>query len=234
MWALRLYNADGTPRIFKTITKAGNEKKGMVFDGHQGLLVLLLRLGNRKKLADLAADLGGDKGMVYESRISSIYSHMRRYIVTEFTSKPRCFRFRKSMFHEYATAIWNKRNTGLENCIGFIDGTDLEIPFPRMDLETICYTGYKKMHSIRFQGVMVANGLMEHLYGPVEGRRGDGYMLTQSNVIPKLRSIHLESGMPYCVYGDPAYSIGLYVQCAYRRRAVLLPVASDRRLTVSR
>ena len=147
--ALRFTNADGTPRMFRTMRRAGDEKRGMIFDGHQGLLVLLLRLGSKKKLSDLAADLGGERGMVYEARISSIYTAMRQYIVNEFTSKPRCFRFRKSKFYEYPNAIWRKRNTGLMNCIGFIDGTDLEIPFPRMDLENICYSGYKKMHSIR-------------------------------------------------------------------------------------
>ena len=103
--ALRLTNADGTPRMFRTVRKAGDEKRGMLFDGHQGLLVLLLRLGSKKKLSDLAADLGGERGMVYEARISSIYTAMRQYIVNEFTSKPRCFRFRKSKFYEYANAI---------------------------------------------------------------------------------------------------------------------------------
>jgi hypothetical protein len=51
----------------------------------------------------------------------------------------------------------------------------------------------------------------------VEGRRGDGYLLSESKVIPELYAIHEELGMPFCVYGDLAYRIGLYVQCAFKR-----------------
>ena len=45
---------------------------------------------------------------------------------------------------------------------------------------------------------MSPNGLMEHLYGPVNGRRGDGYLLKESKAIPELHAIHEELRIPFC------------------------------------
>jgi hypothetical protein len=81
--ALRLCDTDGTPEIFTTsTTNERHKKRGIIFDGHQSLLVLLLRLEDRKKTSDLAADFGGKKGMVHESRVSVIVTFMRKYIAT--------------------------------------------------------------------------------------------------------------------------------------------------------
>jgi len=32
------------------------------------------------------------------------------------------------------------------------------------------YNGYKKVHSIKVQSIATENGLIAHLYGPVEGK----------------------------------------------------------------
>ena len=142
---------------------------------------------------------------------------MKEHISTELAGLNAFGHSGNLFFPKFANTVYGRRNTGLRNCIGFIDGADLEIPFPRADLETACYTGYKKYHSIRYQGVMCPDGIIEHLFGPVEGRRGDGHLLTESKLIPEMRRIHEETGVAYCVYGDPAYRLGTYVQCAFSR-----------------
>lgn len=63
----------------------------------------------------------------------------------------------------------------------------------------------KRVHSIRFQSVVAACGLIVNLYGPVEGQLYDNGMLAMSGLLPVLevRSI-LPNGQPLCIYSDPA------------------------------
>ena len=45
------------------------------------------------------------------------------------------------------------------------------------------------------------------MYGPVEGRRHDAYMLNISGILPLLQQFVQPSGQPYVIYGDPAYGL---------------------------
>ena len=51
------------------------------------------------------------------------------------------------------------------------------------------------------------NGLIAHLFEPIEGRRHDAYMLSESGLLDKLRPHTNGNGDPYVVYSDPAYGI---------------------------
>ena len=51
------------------------------------------------------------------------------------------------------------------------------------------------------------NGLIVNMFGPVEGRRHDAFMLGVSGLPEKLRRLQLPNGDPYVVYGDPAYGV---------------------------
>ena len=62
-----------------------------------------------------------------------------------------------------------------------------------------------------------ANGLIGHLFGPVEGRRHDSYMLRESGLYDELEMHSYDSeGNVLCVYGDPAYPIRAHLQCPLR------------------
>jgi hypothetical protein len=51
----------------------------------------------------------------------------------------------------YAQAVHSKSN-GLDNCVGFIDGTVLGIARPGdPDLQRVAYNGHKKKHALKFQ-----------------------------------------------------------------------------------
>ena len=60
------------------------------------------------------------------------------------------------------------------------------------------------------------NGLIVHLFGPIEGRRHDAYVLSQSGLLNKLRPHTNTNGDPYVVYADPAYGISHNVISPYR------------------
>ena len=67
--------------------------------------------------------------------------------------------------NEYADAISNK-GAGLENCFGFIDGTVRPISRPDEN-QRIVYNGHKRVHALKFQSIVLPNGLIGHLYGPL-------------------------------------------------------------------
>ena len=64
---------------------------------------------------------------------------------------------------------------------------------------------------------MTPNGMIAHLYGPVEGRRHDAGMLRLSGLLPILEQrMHDAQGMPFALYGDPAYPLREHLMCPYR------------------
>ena len=54
---------------------------------------------------------------------------------------------------------------------------------------------------------MAPNGIISHLFGPIEGRIHDAFMLNASGLSPKLQRLVRQDGEPYVVYGDPAYGL---------------------------
>ena len=112
----------------------------------------------------------------------------------------------------YADALYLS-GAALENCWGFIDGTVRPVCRPGENQRAI-YNGHKRVHSVKFQSVALPNGLVGHLYGPVEGRRHDSGMLASSGLLQDLQRFSNSpvTGLPMCVYGDPAYPLRAHLQ----------------------
>ncbi|XP_028410992.1 uncharacterized protein LOC114533621 [Dendronephthya gigantea] len=119
----------------------------------------------------------------------------------------------------YAQAIYHK-GAALENCFGFVDGTVRPICRPKK-LQRSAFNGHKRTHAIKFQSVSLPNGLIAHLYGPVEGKKHDASMLAQSGLLADLeRFAFSEAGQPMCIYGDPAYPLRVHLQAPFRNAVV--------------
>ena len=114
----------------------------------------------------------------------------------------------------FADAI-HQKGGALTNCWGFVDGTVRPICRPGMHQE-VMYNGRKRIHTLKFQSVTAPNGLIAHLFGPVEGRRHDAYILRESGLLPELeaRSHDLE-GKVLCIYKDPAYPVRPQLQAPF-------------------
>lgn len=54
------------------------------------------------------------------------------------------------------------------------------------------------------------------MYGPVEGRRHDAFILGASGLSDKLRQFNQLNGQPYVIYGDPAYGVSRNILSPYR------------------
>ena len=62
----------------------------------------------------------------------------------------------------------------------------------------------------KWQSSVTPNGLIAHMYGPVEGKRHDARMLTISSLLLKLQQYARDTqGRRLCIYGDPAYQINV-------------------------
>ena len=81
----------------------------------------------------------------------------------------------KIKFLQYAQVI-EQAGAALDNCWGFVDGTARPVCRPSEN-QRVLYNGHKRVHSINFQAVALPNGLVGNLFGPIEGRRYDSFML---------------------------------------------------------
>ena len=73
------------------------------------------------------------------------------------------------------------------------------------------------MPQLKFQNVVLPNGLIGKLNGPYEGRRHDATMLYESGLLRDLReAAWANDGRALCLYGDPAYPLGIHLQAPFR------------------
>ena len=72
------------------------------------------------------------------------------------------------------------------------------------------------MYIFHFQSVQAPNGLIAHMFGPIEGRRHDAFMLGVSGLANKLHRFQTPTGEPYVIYGDPAYGLACNIISPFR------------------
>lgn len=60
------------------------------------------------------------------------------------------------------------------------------------------------------------NGLIANMFGPVEGRRHDAFILSASGLEYQLRQFVQANGDPFVVYGDPAYGLSHNIISPFR------------------
>ena len=116
----------------------------------------------------------------------------------------------------YADSI-SAKGSPLINVIVFIDGTIRPISRPG-HYQQVAYNGHKRVHSIKFQSIVTPNGMIAHLYGPIEGRRHDVTLLRESGILEELEELNWQTrdGLPFTLYGDPAYPLRDFLQASYR------------------
>ncbi|OWY97709.1 hypothetical protein PHMEG_00031699 [Phytophthora megakarya] len=120
----------------------------------------------------------------------------------------------------YCHAIASKNPGGVDGVWGFIDGTVRPVCRPSKGQEAL-YNGHKRVHAFKFQTVVDPDGIICHLFGPVDGRRHDIYMLRESG-LPHV----LEGNTDFLgklIYGDPAYGCTNVFCCPFKGCRVNTP-----------
>jgi hypothetical protein len=106
---------------------------------------------------------------------------------------------------QYAEII--SKAGGPDNVWGFVDGTNCGIARPIEGQEDY-YSGYKKHHSIKFEGIVTPDGLISHLGGPRHGPIGDWKLWMESGMPEILAELFdgVSDMEKLWLYGDRAYS----------------------------
>ena len=60
----------------------------------------------------------------------------------------------------------DSKGSPLPNCFGFIDGTVRPICRPEQN-QRVVYNGHKRVHGLKYQSVVLPNGMVANMYGPV-------------------------------------------------------------------
>jgi len=116
---------------------------------------------------------------------------------------------------QYAQTI-ERKGAPIGTVWGFVDGTICAIARPTRRQRT-CYNGWKRKHCLKYHAIVTPDGLISHLFGPVDGRRNDAFLWRESN-LPRIlqQHAHAPDGTPLQVYGDPAYSISNVLLTPYQ------------------
>jgi hypothetical protein len=118
----------------------------------------------------------------------------------------------KGSLRDLADSVGRKLNLNDASecfCFGFIDGTFRRIARP-VQYQRVSYSGHHRAHGLRYQGVVCPSGIIESLFGPIEGRHHDKWILDESEILRTLENAGFkdeQTGNTFYLYGDAAYPL---------------------------
>jgi hypothetical protein len=136
--------------------------KGSYCQGLEALCILLRRLAYPVRYCDMVPRFGRsvlDLCKITHLMLNHIYdssSYLLQRWDTPFLSQ--------ESLQSYANAV-HAKGAPLKNCFGFVDGTVRPICRPGKH-QKVVYNGHKRVHRIKFQSVVIPNGLIANLAGP--------------------------------------------------------------------
>ena len=169
----------------------------------KALCIVLARLAWPNRLADLMPWFGCSR-----SQLSVIFNDVVMHLFNLFREKlywPSSH-LSVNILKSFAQAIG--RLGGGDRVWGWLDGTIVKIARPEVN-QGLSYTGYKKSHGLKFQGIVTPNGLLASFAGPVVAGKSDFALLQICGICEKIENLWRKNGIPESeelyLYGDPAY-----------------------------
>lgn len=144
------------PEVFKC-------QQGTLCAGMTGLCITLKRLAYPCRYSDMISTFGlsvPELCMIYNTVIDHIFE-MHGHLINQWNHAL----LSTDNLQLYAESVARK-GAALENCFGFVDGTVRPICRPNKS-QRIVYNGHKRVHSLKFQSVVLPNGIIANLYGPI-------------------------------------------------------------------
>jgi hypothetical protein len=185
-----------------------------LFTPQEALLVLLRRLCYPNRLSDLVEVFG-----MSMSEMSMVFNWALDFISAKYQNRLQQLEMWAESLPHFAERIATKGAPPGLNCVGFLDGTLRPICRPTHG-QRAAYSGKARTHGLKYQALTLPNGIIAHLFGPVEGRRHDSTVLGESRLLDDLLTLFAtaaEQGGPrYCIYGDGAYPHSAVLQLGYR------------------
>ena len=191
------------------VMRAGN---GLKWDGVDGLCIILLRLSYPCRLCDLVHNFGHPVCELSRIVNTKLFIFKRwNYLLMNLAQATW---LTPQRIHRYAEATGSKGP--LQNLWGFIDGTVRPICRP-IELQRPFYNGHKRVHALKLQSIATPDGMIAHLYGPLEGKRHNSGMLRESGLLKQLENLPVRpKGSPYAGHGDAAYPFRLALRTPFK------------------
>ena len=83
-------------------------------------------------------------------------------------------------------------------------------------MQRTVYNGNKHVQTTKFQAITTPNGLVDNLYGQVEGRRHDSGTLANSVISPLLQEYSVNQNVnQLSIYGDLTYPLRPQLQAPF-------------------
>ena len=154
---------------------------------------------------------------IRKSRLSAIiqsFSEALYQISIPYLTNPTVWHHRMPY---YSQLISNNTRGIANNIWGFIDGTIRKTCRPIYH-QRLVYTRFKKCHRLKFQSVLIPDGFIACLYGPVPAKTHDARLLRESQLVEQLQAVMPEDGTNqiFAHYGDLAYAQNSYVLGGFR------------------
>ena len=179
-------------------------QNGIKWSAEEGLCLFLRRISYPNRLVDLIPIFGR-----HITEMSTMINIMTDEIYSLHHSRLENINHPWMNFEQY-TEVVAAKGACLDNIWGFIDGTQVRICRPNKGQES-CFNGHKHQHSLKFQSLMLPNGIIGHFFGPLEGRRHDSAMYFNNGLDPQIQNIYSAAGKQLAVYADSAYAFCRYL-----------------------
>jgi hypothetical protein len=94
---------------------------------------------------------------------------------------------------------------------GPITGGEQAPRYPKL-LQRAFWTGWKKLHGLKWQTVDLPNGMNYEIWGSASVRHNDNFTLAQSNILNSMADDQLAWEKKFKLLGDSAYSRSLFLE----------------------
>ena len=191
-------------------------ESGVVEDARTALCMLLTHLVHPSRLKDITMQFGWEISRFSRiSRLTALFLWNRWKHLLRFDPQ----RLSPQKLQEFARII-HAKGAPLTVVSAFVDGTLRKNARPSYN-QRILYNGWKRISCLKYHLLLSPDGIVIHIYGPVEGRHHDDTVYKQSGLEDLLnRHFHSPDGSPLFIYGDPAYSVSGHVMTPYKGAAI--------------
>jgi hypothetical protein len=199
---------------FPELVAIGHPQHRFVCRGEEVFLVVLRRLSTPIRLQDMVLEFG-----LFLSELSEAFNWGLRFI----SSKFQCLLSDMSLWADNVPVLkqaFVRKGFPVQlPCIGILDATLRPTCKPTTGQQAV-YSGKHKSHGLKFELVVLPNGLTSWLFGPVEGRRHDCFVLNMGGLKNNLDGLNETCVMTYgseiCVIADKGYAIHKFIQTPYK------------------
>jgi hypothetical protein len=173
---------------------------------------MLRRLATPSSWIDLQIEFGK-----HRSALSEVFYHVLELLYEQFGLALEKWPqgLVESRAREYAKYV-HEKGSPLDRVVGFIDGTAVAISRPSGARQRATYSGHNRKNYLKFQAISAPDGLVLHLFGPIEGRRHDMFLYNASGIDHILQTSLSISGRQYYIYGDVAYTVRPYLKVGFK------------------